>query len=132
MLSVKSCYYYGFVCLLGAFFFAGCSQPIRTLQALGVEKDAQAAQVKRRDSEFELLLKDIGKGRLKMGASRQEIVARYGNPVLEIVARQQDEVAFLYRKGAEFFNTTKVYLTFDKQGILKKIDVEEPDAKQNN
>lgn len=128
MLSVKR-YLYCATYLTCIFFMAGCSEPIRTLQALGAEKDAQLAQVKRQDKEFELLLRDIAKDRLKPGMSRQEIVGRYGHPVLESASRQQEEITLLYRKPVEFFDMTKVYLTFDNQGYLKKVDVEESDAK---
>lgn len=124
-------YYYFFACLFGIFFAAGCSEPIRTLQALGAEKDAQAAQVKRQDIRFERLLKDVKEKRLKPGVSRRWVVGRYGRPVLDPVSRQEG-VIFLYRKPTDFFNTVKIYLTFDQDDLLKDINIEELGAKHEN
>lgn len=126
----KTKYFYCLAFLFGTFFIAGCSQPIRTLKALGVEKDAQAAQVERQNIKFELLLNDIMRDRLKTGVSRAKIEKRFGKPVLEEPLSDEGKTVLLYRKPTEFFDTEKIYLTFDKNNNLEKIEIEESDADQ--
>ncbi len=127
MILVKK-YFYCATYLMCIFFMAGCSQAIRTLQGLGVEKDAQTAQVEQQNIKFGFLLNDIKRDRLKPGASRERIIARYGRPVLEEALSEQDKTVLLYRKPTQFFDTEKIYLVFDKNNNLEKIEVEEPDA----
>jgi len=101
---------FGYCC-----FFSGCSQPLRTLMDLSSEQKEQKVFMKKQEAKFNLLLSDIGHGRLKIGTSRFRIVARYGSPVLE------EENTLLYRKPAEFLNSPKVYLDFDETDHLMAI-----------
>lgn len=107
--------------LIGGFLFllSGCSQPLRTLMALGHEQEAQQKLVAQENANFKRLWNDVTRGRLKPGVTQQEILNRYGAPVLE------QGRTFLYRRPTEYFATPKVYLDFDEKGILTGISKED-------
>ncbi|MFH0877551.1 MAG: hypothetical protein V1863_04935 [Candidatus Omnitrophota bacterium] len=112
------CFWLYFCCLLVG--LAGCSQPLRTLMALGDEQKAQQRLVDQQEKKFDLLWKDVKDGRLATGTSSAEIIRRYGEPVLATSPQ-----TFLYRAPTEYFDTAKVYLVFDPQDKLSEIRIEE-------
>jgi len=95
----------------------GCSQPLRTLMAVGNEQKEQAAYVRQKQERFKVLLRDIHRGRLLPGLRQERVVARYGEPVL------REDRTFLYRDPVAFFDSPKVYLSFDEAGLLSSIKV---------
>lgn len=99
---------------------AGCSQPLRTLMALGEEQKGQQWQVAQQEKKFDLLWNDVKAGRLAKGTPSAEIIRRYGDPVLAT-----SPGTFLYRLPTEYFDTPKVYLIFDPQDKLSDIRIEE-------
>jgi hypothetical protein len=98
---------------------AGCSQPVRTLMEYGKEQKLQKRFVDARDAKFNLLYEDVKKNRLQPGGMKTRVITRYGAPVLE------EGLTLLYRPVTDFFGPTKIYLTFDKDGVLKDIKCEE-------
>jgi hypothetical protein len=96
----------------GFLFCAGCSQPLRTLMDLGSEQNAQQSFVRESDARFKVLLRDVKSGRPKTGSTQEQVVARYGQPVL--IERN----TFLYRSPVGFFDGPKVYLDFDEKKLL--------------
>lgn len=112
-----------FAPVLALFFFllAGCSQPLRTLMELGREQKAQQDFVAKAEAQFERLRKDISSGRLTAGELKENVLARYGEPVLE--KTQGGGQIWLYRFPVVFLGAEKVYLSFDARGRLEKIEV---------
>jgi hypothetical protein len=51
------------------------------------------------------------------GLRQERVVARYGEPVL------REGRTFLYRDPVAFFDSQKVYLSFDEAGLLSSIKV---------
>ena len=96
--------------LLGV--ISGCSQPLRTLMAVGSEQKAQQSFVKIEEARFKAVLGEARAGRIKKGTARENIVARYGEPIINT------ESYFLYRDPVGFFDSPKVYLDFDEKGAL--------------
>ncbi len=95
----------------------GCSQPLRTLMAVGNEQKEQAAYVRQQQERFKVLLRDARRGRLLPGLRQERVVARYGEPVL------REGNTFLYRDPVAFFDSPKVYISFDASGLLSSIRV---------
>lgn len=114
------------------FFISGCSQPLRTLMAVGAEQKQQQIEIKKQNSKFESLLKAARIGSLKNGMQKQDIVSRYGSPTLEKVPPSQPQeeknikTTFLYRSPVGYLTSPKVYLDFDENDILVNIRIEEP------
>jgi hypothetical protein len=100
----------------------GCSQPLRTLVAVGNEQKAQQQEVSGQEARFEALLRDVRKGRLLPGLREERVLARYGAPVL------REGRTFVYRDPVGFFGSPKVYLTFDDADLLSLIKVVEDDS----
>ncbi|MFH0940858.1 MAG: hypothetical protein V1840_03275 [Candidatus Omnitrophota bacterium] len=105
-----------FFCVIAIFSLVcgslGCSQPLRTLMAVGSEQKAQQSFVKIEEARFKAVLREARAGRIKKGTARESIVARYGEPVINT------ESYCLYRGPVDFFNSPKVYLDFDEKGAL--------------
>ena len=106
--------------ILGGIVLSGCSQPLRTLMELDKEGKAQQRYVDARDAKFSMLLEDVKKNRLQPGGMKKRVIARYGEPILT------DGDTILYRPVTKFFGERKIYLTFDKNDVLKQIKLEEP------
>lgn len=119
-----------FIFLAAALFSTGCSQPVRTLKALGDEQGAQAHYVKSQERLFDRLLEDIKSGNLREGAKHQRILERYGYPVLTLPPTPEQEqkgvvAVALYRPAVKFFGAAKIYLGFNKEDFLCEILLEE-------
>jgi len=95
----------------------GCSQPLRTLIAVGDEQKEQAVYVRQEQARFKALLRDIHRGRLLPGLRQERVLARYGEPVL------REGRTFLYRDPVAFFGSPKVYLEFDETDLLSSFKV---------
>lgn len=96
---------------------AGCGPSVKTLMEYDSEGKAQRTYVNAADEKFALLLSDIEQKRLQPGGTKRRVIAHYGEPVLD-----KDNI-LLYRPATKFFGTKKVYLTFDADDILKKVEV---------
>jgi hypothetical protein len=102
------------VCVL-----VGCSQPLRTLMDLGSEQKGQQNLIAHENAKFKAMCRDVDRARLKPGMSKKQILDRYGAPVLI------EGSTFLYRKPAQYFNTTKIYLDFNDKDILTQVRKED-------
>jgi hypothetical protein len=100
-------------------FFVGCSEPMRTLMAVDAEQKAQRKMVNHQGVCFDALLKEVREKRIKIGTRQEDIVARFGEPVVK------KEKEFLYRNSVAFFDAPKVYMIFDDKGLLHDIRIEE-------
>ncbi len=101
----------------------GCSQPLRTLMSVGAEQKAQQKIIETQETRFKNVLKEARAGSIKNGVSRENIIARYGEPVLDKGSY------FLYRDPVDYFNSPKVYLDFDEKGALIATRIEERDVR---
>ena len=100
---------------------AGCANldKMLVLKSLGKSQKQMQGYVKRQDALFEKLVRNLIKGRLKLGTSKVKIVATYGEPIIEFKRYQNtDEKVFLYRYAKDYFNSDKVYLYFNKSEEL--------------
>ena len=120
-----------FVCSV-LFLISGCSQPLRTLMAVGAEQKQQQAVIRNQNLRFESLLKAARTGSLKSGTAKQAIISRYGSPTLEKIPpfglqeEKNIKTTVLYRSPVGYFNSPKVYLDFDENDILVNMRIEEP------
>ncbi len=101
---------------------SGCSQPLRTLMALGSEQDGQKRYVESQRQRFKVVLRHARQNRIKYGTARSVVIRRYGEPVLE------NEGTCLYRDPVDFLHSPKVYMTFDEKQNLLEIRIEPKDA----
>jgi hypothetical protein len=112
------------IILVLLFFSGGCSPQLQILMRINSEDKAIKQQLKIQEKKFDILLEDIKRGALKAGASKDYIISRYGQPILEIPKRDSTEtVALLYRYPTDYFGATKVYLYCDAAGKLLRWDI---------
>lgn len=102
------------LCLCAA--ASGCGRPLMALKALGENQGSMQRQVSRQEVKFDLLASDIKNGKIARGMPRERFINTYGEPVLE--DRYEGGLRLLYRYPLEFFNTGKIYVYFDKDGLL--------------
>lgn len=109
------------------FSLSGCSQPLKLLMRLNSEDKALSRQLKLGQRRFDLLVRDIERGRLKIGDSEKSILARYGEPVLRLGVEANEQFEkLLYRYPMQYFNSSKVYLYFDASDRLMKWSMIDP------
>lgn len=108
-----------FILTVLAFFLSGCGKSMQLL----LEVDKEDKSIKRDicvgAKRFDLLLKDIEAGRLKIGMDKKAVLTRYGEPVLEFPEDNQAE-KLLYRHPLKYFDSPKVYLFFDSNRKLAR------------
>jgi hypothetical protein len=98
---------------------AGCSQPLRTLMGIGAEQKAQQQYQQRQETLFYRLVKDVESGRLKQGADREDVLRRYGDPIV------LNDGTIVYQRPGDYFRATKVYMVFDDDDKLRTLRVQE-------
>ena len=113
---------FGFILCILCIFTAGCGQPLRTLIGVGNEQKAQRQMVQRQDELFEKMLNDIQNDKIKQGQKLTSVVDSYGDPIL--TTYDGNAKTLLYRSPVQFFSATKVYLKFDENNCIEKIDIE--------
>lgn len=100
---------------------------------LGAEQKAQQRFVHEESRRFDALLRDAKAGRIKKGMRLEEVVARYGEPVVEKARSPQGiegpVTTLLYRNPVVFFGASKVYLDFGTEGRLEAVRIEEADVR---
>ncbi len=110
--------------------FSSCSvvkysQEINTLRSLAASDKKITKYLSSQEDNFKKLLKDYESKDLKEGLSKKTILSRYGDPVLEwnISALERGySYKFLYRYPTRYFSSDKIYLYFDLNNKLAKID----------
>lgn len=83
-----------------------------------------ARYIKNGESHFNMLIADIEKRNIKIGAKYNDILRRYGEPVLiwNTEAPSLISKKLLYRKPVDYFSTDRVYLYFDNSDALVKLE----------
>lgn len=107
-------------------FFSGCAlkeyrDQISLLRQLSASQADIGQYLQKQEALFRQLVLDLETERLVAGVSKQEVITRYGEPVLARRYITEDKnIAFklLYRAPNEYFHTTRVYLYFDAQDEL--------------
>lgn len=108
----------------------GCSlwskrEAIATLKELAREKEAQKQWVMQAQARFQQLLDDVEARKVTEGISADEILRRYGEPVLRRCPDPYSRAAcmWLYRHPVRYFDSDKVYFYFDESKRLSRIVV---------
>lgn len=103
------------------FVLTGCAaQGIMTLQRLSISQQEFDEEVETQKKSFFLLRDDFKNNRLKNGMSKQEILAKYGEPVFSRVvndATERKEV-LVYRHPTEYFSSDLIYLYLNQKQQL--------------
>ena len=68
---------------------------------------------------FERAKENINDGKLKKGRSKDDVMRRLGEPVVILQDSFTDREKWVYKPaGSDFFKGIKIYLFFDKNGLL--------------
>ncbi|MBD3245855.1 MAG: hypothetical protein GF333_02470 [Candidatus Omnitrophica bacterium] len=119
---------------VGSVILSGCTVIERMDQLLTLKRVADSQKkihryLKRQERYFDRIVRDVRRGALETGVSREEITGRYGEPVLR---DDSDDPAvseiLLYRHPTEYFASARVYLSFDQSGTLAEIEYREAPA----
>jgi hypothetical protein len=126
-------------------FAAGCSSGWGNIMALRQYSAGQneiTRYVKRTESRFAVLVADIKNNNIKTGLKYNEVLSRYGEPVItwDMAAPSLASKKLLYRKPVNYFSTDRVYLYFNNYNNLVKWeycpalkeDKESTDVKKSN
>ncbi len=93
----------------------GLQSLIAAGQSMAEAKKVLAAE----DSRFAGIKRALGSGALVKGQSKSAIRAQYGDPVVANTDFVTGRERWVYKSaGASFFKGPRVYLFFDKQGVL--------------
>ncbi|HOX54133.1 MAG TPA: hypothetical protein PLC32_01625 [Candidatus Omnitrophota bacterium] len=119
MLS-KIALFFSFLVLLSSCSIITRTNQMLTLKSLGDDQALQTKFLKQQEKNFQLLLSDVQNGILKKGATRKDMLSRYGEPIAikEMTKDSLFAEQFVYRHPEQFFDSEKVYLFFDKDQAL--------------
>ncbi len=120
-----------FILTVLTFTLSGCGKSMNLLLEINKEDKAMKHDIAVGAKRFDLLLKDIEADKLKSGLDKKNILARYGQPVLEFGADDQTE-KLLYRHPLKYFDSPKVYLYFDSNQKLAKWDIIRSETRDKN
>ena len=108
------------------FSLSGCAKlrhlnELLTLKDYSEEQASIDGQVKLQDEKFDRLLEAVRSGKIDAYKEEKEILDNFGEPVLKREEKGEEEILseWLYRYQVKYFDTDKVYLYFDNNGILK-------------
>ena len=77
---------------------------------------------------FEDISKDIEKGKISQGMATQELIDKYGEPVIKIDDKDTGVSRWVYKPGsATYFDKDKIYIFVDK-AVISDIQVIRADA----
>lgn len=122
-----------FVLLLFLFVLTGCAKvahldQLLTLKAYSDNTKIQEDFVEQQDARFKKLLATFEEGRLKEYPDRESIRKEFGEPVFKrkIEGGGDTSEQWLYRYAVRYFDSEKVYLVFDKEGMLTSWEITRP------
>ncbi|MCK4518813.1 MAG: hypothetical protein KAU12_01715 [Candidatus Omnitrophica bacterium] len=120
----------GIVLFFILFGLCGCSQGLMRLIKVGKSQEGFQKELAKETESFEAVKEAIGRGEIKKSQSRDFIRELCGGPVV-VIYEENDEEKWVYKPGyATFFDNNKVYLFFDKEGLLKNYEIlTKPDSK---
>ena len=104
----------------------GCSKQISTLLDVAKSQSQAQRELNTETIHFNSLKKAIEEGRIKTGMSERHIQRIIGKAML--VQNENDGQRWVYKPAeATFFDNNKIYLYFDKNKLLTKYKVFEPE-----
>jgi hypothetical protein len=113
---------YGLWSIVYGLFLCGCSglnsQGLSALESVAGSQAQIGRYVAGEQKKFQRLLNDVRAKRLHQGMLKNEALARYGDPVIQEPVSSGGGKIFLYRDPVQYFNTDRVYLSFDGRGRL--------------
>lgn len=110
--------------LLSLLLLTSCGPNLKLLLQINDEDKAFKQQLRLQERGFSLLQQDLKRNQLKVGALKKDIIARYGQPILEQSSQAQTETQkLLYRYPTKYFDSSKVYLFFDNNQSLIRWDI---------
>jgi len=106
--------------------FCGCSKQISTLLDVAKSQSQAQRELNAETKHFNNLKKAIEEDRIKTGMSERHIQRIIGKAML--VQNENDGQRWVYKPAeATFFDNNKIYLYFDKNKLLTKYKVFEPE-----
>ncbi len=117
------------IVFLGCALICGCSKVSRldqllTLKGLAEEQESVNQQVEVQNKYFDLMLKEMEDGTLDEYSNKEEILSFFSDPVFaRFVSEGEEELeVWLYRYATQYFGVEKVYLYFDAEGDLVRLE----------
>jgi hypothetical protein len=100
---------------------------LSSLMTLSKDRSEMIAEYKRETRSYNLLKKAMESGLLESGAADEEIIKKYGQPVMAMEDAVGDTVRWVYKPSeADYFKGEKIYLFFDKDGKLNRWETVDP------
>ena len=116
---------YIIILFLGLFVVSGCAKishldQLLTLKGLADEQEQLKLYVEEQDEKFNLMLEEMKAGTLGLYLNKGKIYRTFGDPVYVKKTNKNDQEMeiWLYRYATEFFDSEKIYLTFDSNENL--------------
>lgn len=109
------------LCLI--IFLSGCSESLQQLMDIDRNDKAIRRELSSGEKNFDLLLRDVERGRVLAGAEKADIIKRYGKPVLESFDEASELDKLLYRYPTKYFAAPKVYLYFNREQRLVRLEL---------
>ena len=103
-----------------------CEAGLGELRAIAASQaDAQKAYAEETKA-FERVKAAVQSGEIAKGESKEEIIKRYGEPVVNTAEFKTDRDKWIYKPArSSFFSGAKVYLYFGKDDKLDEIKITE-------
>ncbi len=124
------------ILILGALIVSGCAKvdKLLTLQSLSANQDAQRADVKKQNKQFDFLLQVLKDNRLSEYPDQKSFVKAFGEPILTKKITQDGKLLdqWLYRYSEKIMGSEKVYLYFDEGGKFVNFRRVAPAKKTND
>ena len=124
------------VFILALIFLCGCAklahlEELLTLKSLSDNQVEQAKYIEAQDKKFKALLEAVENNRLDQYPNQRSFLKAFGQPIFtkKVKKENQQLEQWLYRYGAKFEGSEKVYLYFDDSGNLVSWKHIKPDTK---
>ena len=113
------------VLMFVSFFLAGCAKlahmdQLLTLKAVSDEQAQMGKEIKRQDARFESLVAAVEEGSISKYKDQKSVTGEFGPPVFTEKLAEDGRTfeVWVYRYAAQFFDSPKVYLYWDRSGQL--------------
>jgi len=109
------------VILFAMFSSTADADGLRSLIEVGKSQKEIGSILEQETETFEGVKKAVDNGSLKIGVSKEYVAKEYGDPVVKVPESKDETERWVYKpSSASYFEGTKIYLIFDKDGILKE------------
>ena len=104
---------------------AGCAKlqhmdQLLTLKAISDEQTQMGKDIRRQDARFDGLVAAVTEGSISKYKDQKSVSAQFGPPIFteKVEEAGQSLEVWVYRYAAQFFDSPKVYLYWDRAGQL--------------